>query len=95
MCVHHFICVFVRGRLLLCVQVHYIWCIKPNTAQRPNSLDELYLLNQMRCTGIMETIKIRKQGFASRKLFEEFVHRYKILFARGTVFTKQNAKSTS
>lgn len=37
------------------------------------------MLKQLRCTGVLETIRIRKEGYAVRIPFKEFVIRYHVL----------------
>ncbi|XP_071951291.1 unconventional myosin-XVI-like isoform X2 [Antedon mediterranea] len=55
---------------------HFVRCIKPNTTKKPDKFVPEYVIAQMRYTGIMETIRIRQQGFAMRITFEEFLSRY-------------------
>lgn len=45
---------------------HYIRCITPNSTKSSALFTEEKVLHQLRCTGIMETIKLRKAGFANR-----------------------------
>eukprot|EP01102_Stenamoeba_stenopodia_P002108 TRINITY_DN11872_c0_g1_i1.p1 TRINITY_DN11872_c0_g1~~TRINITY_DN11872_c0_g1_i1.p1 ORF type:complete len:1388 (+),score=341.30 TRINITY_DN11872_c0_g1_i1:151-4314(+) len=67
------------SRILASTDPHYIRCIKPCTESKPNAFNAAYVLNQMRCAGILETVKIRKAGFASRSTFEQFYYRYRVL----------------
>ncbi|XP_060063803.1 myosin-IIIb-like [Ylistrum balloti] len=58
---------------------HFIRCLKPNTNQSPNNFDSKLILSQLRSTGVLETTRIRKQGFPTRLPHHVFVDRYKLL----------------
>ncbi|XP_038079156.1 myosin-IIIb-like isoform X7 [Patiria miniata] len=60
-------------------QPHFVRCIKPNNDRVPGQFDEEKVLTQLRYTGVLETTRIRRQGFSHRILFQEFVARYKQL----------------
>jgi len=47
--------------------------------------DDKYVTAQLSYTGMLETTRIRKEGYAIRPTFEEFVERYKTLVARVTM----------
>ena len=51
----------------------------------PNKFDDKYVTTQLSCTGMLETTRIRKEGYAIRLTFEEFVERYKYLAAQVTM----------
>ena len=55
---------------------HYIRCVKPNVEKSPDSIDAQLVLEQLRYSGVLEAIKIRKQGFPFRPSHEEFFRRY-------------------
>ena len=57
----------------------YVMCIKPNSEKIPGNFESLDVLEQLISGGILETVKIRKQGYSIRKNFEEFFKRYKKL----------------
>ncbi|XP_077989266.1 myosin-IIIa-like [Glandiceps talaboti] len=58
---------------------HFIRCVKPNTAKSANKFDDQFILVQLRYCGMLETTRIRKQGYAIRQPFADFVNKYKIL----------------
>ena len=37
------------------------------------------VLNQLRYSGMMETVRIRRAGFPVRRIFDDFLHRYHVL----------------
>ncbi|XP_071709398.1 myosin-6-like [Rutidosis leptorrhynchoides] len=57
---------------------HYIRCVKPNNLLKPSIFENQNILNQLRCGGVMEAIRISMAGFPTRKPFKEFIHRFKI-----------------
>ena len=58
---------------------HYIRCIKPNNLNKPGIFENHNVLQQLRCGGVLEAIRIACAGFPSRRLFYEFVDRFGIL----------------
>ncbi|XP_059380324.1 myosin-IIIa isoform X2 [Carassius carassius] len=63
-------------------QPHFVRCIKPNNARQALKFDREKVLIQLRYTGILETAKIRRQGYSHRILFNNFIERYSILAFR-------------
>uniref|UniRef100_A0A669PQJ1 Myosin X n=1 Tax=Phasianus colchicus TaxID=9054 RepID=A0A669PQJ1_PHACC len=57
----------------------FIRCIKPNTEKAPNLFNPDVVLNQLRYSGMLETVKVRRAGFPIRCLFQDFLSRYKML----------------
>ena len=60
-------------------QPHFIRCIDPNGTKTPKLFLPHKVVEQLRYTGVLETCKIRKEGYSHRMLFEEFIERYKVL----------------
>uniref|UniRef100_A0A3P8SPF2 non-specific serine/threonine protein kinase n=1 Tax=Amphiprion percula TaxID=161767 RepID=A0A3P8SPF2_AMPPE len=60
-------------------QPHFVRCIKPNNDRHANKFDREKVLVQLRYTGVLETAKIRRQGYSHRILFANFIKRYYIL----------------
>uniref|UniRef100_A0AAQ6A804 Myosin X, like 1 n=1 Tax=Amphiprion ocellaris TaxID=80972 RepID=A0AAQ6A804_AMPOC len=57
----------------------FIRCIKPNMEKNPNVFSPEVVLNQLRYSGMLETVKIRRAGFPVRRTFKDFFSRYKII----------------
>lgn len=53
----------------------FVRCIKPNDQRQPKQFDPLKVVAQLRCSGVMETIRIRRNGYSHRLLFKEFINR--------------------
>ncbi|KAE8668077.1 Myosin-6 [Hibiscus syriacus] len=58
---------------------HYVRCVKPNNVLKPAIFENNNVLQQLRCGGVMEAIRISCAGFPSRKQFHEFIDRFAIL----------------
>lgn len=56
-------------------QPHFVRCIKPNDDRKALKFSQERVLVQLRSTGILETVRIRQQGYSHRIPFEEFVKR--------------------
>ena len=57
-------------------QPHFIRCIKPNSDKAPDSIDAKLVLEQLRYSGILDAVKIRKEGYPFRPSHNEFWKRY-------------------
>ncbi|XP_058879086.1 unconventional myosin-X-like isoform X1 [Acipenser ruthenus] len=63
----------------------FVRCIKPNTQKMPDQFDQSVVLNQLRYSGMLETVRIRRAGFPVRRNFLDFYTRYKVLMKNMTV----------
>ncbi|KAH9729014.1 Myosin-6 [Citrus sinensis] len=61
---------------------HYIRCVKPNNLLKPAIFENKNVLQQLRCGGVMEAIRISCAGYPTRKPFDEFVDRFGILASK-------------
>ncbi|KAI5621137.1 myosin-IIIb isoform X2, partial [Silurus asotus] len=61
---------------------HFVRCIKPNDDRQALSFCQERVMVQLRYTGILETVNIRRQGFSHRITFDDFVNRYYYLAFR-------------
>ncbi|CAL1262338.1 unnamed protein product [Larinioides sclopetarius] len=58
---------------------NFVRCIIPNHEKRAGKIDALLVLDQLRCNGVLEGIRICRQGFPNRIAFQEFRQRYELL----------------
>lgn len=60
-------------------QPHYIRCIKPNLKKAANVFAAGEVLKQLRYSGMMEAIRIRREGYALREPHQLFYNRFSVL----------------
>ncbi|KAI0507448.1 hypothetical protein KFK09_013573 [Dendrobium nobile] len=58
---------------------HFIRCIKPNRKQLPGMFDNDVVLEQLRCCGVLEVVKISRSGYPTRITHQQFAERYGFL----------------
>ncbi|XP_019173450.1 PREDICTED: myosin-17-like isoform X4 [Ipomoea nil] len=58
---------------------HYIRCVKPNNALKPSIFENLNVIHQLRCGGVLEAIRISCAGYPTRRTFYEFILRFGVL----------------
>lgn len=62
-------------------QPHYIRCIKPNLKKAFNQFSAGEVLKQLRYSGMMEAIRIRREGYALREPHQSFYNRFSVLLS--------------
>lgn len=63
---------------LKATEPHYIKCIKPNDGKVANVFEAPRAMSQLRYSGILEVVRIRREGFPVRINFKDFYTRYEI-----------------
>lgn len=58
---------------------HFVRCILPNHKKRAKQFSAPLVLDQLRCNGVLEGIRIARTGFPNRLPFSEFRQRYEVL----------------
>lgn len=74
---------------------HFIRCIKPNDKKSQSHFDRYKVALQLKYTGVLETIRIRQQGFSHRIPFATFLKQYSFLafgFNERVLATKENCR---
>uniref|UniRef100_UPI003AABF6A0 unconventional myosin-XV-like n=1 Tax=Centroberyx gerrardi TaxID=166262 RepID=UPI003AABF6A0 len=57
----------------------FVRCIKPNNNKEPGVFESELVSGQLRHSGVLETIRIRREGYPVRLPFDVFLFRYKSL----------------
>lgn len=70
----------------------FVRCIKSNADKMPNHFDDKLVLQQLRYTGMLETVRIRQSGYSVRLTFDEFIQHYRILLPKGLLSSKMDVK---
>ncbi|XP_053386580.1 myosin-IIIb-like isoform X4 [Mercenaria mercenaria] len=73
---------------------HFVRCIRPNEENVADQFDGKKVTTQLKYTGVLETTRIRREGYSHRIPFADFVNRYSLL-ALGQMGDLQPNKSGS
>lgn len=52
---------------------HFVRCLKPNSDKLSNNFDMQLVLDQVKCLGVLDTVRIRRLGYPIRYRFSDFV----------------------
>ena len=58
---------------------HYIRCLKPNDDLVPDRFDPKNIVEQLRCGGVLEAVRVSRAGYPTRYPHDVFMARYYIL----------------
>ncbi|KAG2537347.1 hypothetical protein PVAP13_9NG117300 [Panicum virgatum] len=58
---------------------HFIRCIKPNNLQLPAIYEQGLVLQQLKCCGVLEVVRISRSGYPTRMTHQKFARRYGFL----------------
>ncbi|CAF3797986.1 unnamed protein product [Rotaria sordida] len=57
----------------------FMRCLKPNQKKQAHLFDDTFVRAQLRYCGMLETTRIRKEGYSVRLSFDEFIQKYGLL----------------
>lgn len=63
---------------------HFVRCIKPNQEKKALKCNDEFMLKQLRYTGMLEAVRVRREGYAYRPYFSDFFNSYKGIAYRYT-----------
>lgn len=66
----------VLMKTIMSTSPHYIRCIKPNPTKEPQLFIKKEVMHQLRCGGVMESVRICCAGFPTRRPLEKFYDRF-------------------
>lgn len=58
---------------------HYVRCFKPNELRSNKHFNGESIMRQLKCSGVLETIRIRSGGYPNRRPYKDFIQRYLVL----------------
>ncbi|XP_037537916.1 unconventional myosin-VIIa [Nematolebias whitei] len=65
-------------KALSACQPFFIRCFKPNSCKQSEVFNRELCMRQLRYSGMLDTIRIRKLGYPVRHTFEDFLSRYRV-----------------
>ncbi|KAL3850779.1 hypothetical protein ACJIZ3_012661 [Penstemon smallii] len=98
-CQKHSVATKFKGQLFKLMQQlestrpHFIRCIKPNSKKIPGVFERDLVLEQLRCCGVLEVVRISRSGYPTRMTHQEFTRRYAFLIPENNAH--QDPLSTS
>ena len=60
-------------------EAHFVRCIIPNHMKKSGYLDDKLIVEQLKCNGVIEGIRIVRKGYPNRQTFSDFRQRYGLL----------------
>ncbi|XP_069505320.1 unconventional myosin-IXb isoform X3 [Ambystoma mexicanum] len=60
----------------------FIRCIRSNAEKMELYFDEALVLQQLRYTGMLETVRIRRSGYSAKYTFQDFMDQFKVLLPK-------------
>lgn len=79
--------------MLYLTNPHFVRCILPNNEKKQHCLQDALVLDQLRCNGVLEGIRITRKGYPNRVLYADFLKRYYFL-GKGIPRTTADVKPT-
>ncbi|XP_036089794.1 unconventional myosin-IXb isoform X5 [Rousettus aegyptiacus] len=60
----------------------FIRCIRSNAEKRELCFDDELVLQQLRYTGMLETVRIRRSGYSAKYTFQDFTEQFQVLLPK-------------
>ncbi|EED86775.1 predicted protein, partial [Thalassiosira pseudonana CCMP1335] len=73
---------------------HYVRCLKPNGLLVPDHFDPLMIVEQLRCAGVVEAVRVSRVGYPQRYSHSQFVSRYRTLGAEEMKKAARSSRKT-
>uniref|UniRef100_A0A9J7YNQ6 Myosin IXAb n=1 Tax=Cyprinus carpio carpio TaxID=630221 RepID=A0A9J7YNQ6_CYPCA len=62
---------------------YFVKCIRSNAEKLPLRFSDVLVLRQLRYTGMLETVRIRRSGYSVKYSFQDFAHHFRVLLPAG------------
>uniref|UniRef100_A0A8C2T698 Myosin IXA n=1 Tax=Coturnix japonica TaxID=93934 RepID=A0A8C2T698_COTJA len=69
---------------------YFVKCIRSNAEKLPLRFSDSLVLQQLRYTGMLETVRIRQSGYSCKYSFQDFVDHFHVLLPQGISPSKHN-----
>ncbi|XP_063311506.1 unconventional myosin-IXb isoform X4 [Pelobates fuscus] len=66
----------------------FIRCIRSNAEKREMTFDEALVIQQLRYTGMLETVRIRRSGYSAKYTYQEFADQFQVLLPKSSSLLK-------
>ncbi|XP_065133061.1 unconventional myosin-IXb isoform X3 [Paramisgurnus dabryanus] len=60
----------------------FVRCIRSNADKREMHFDDALVLQQLRYTGMLQTVRIRRSGYGAKFTFKEFIDQFRVLLPK-------------
>ncbi|KAM4707287.1 unconventional myosin-IXb isoform 2-T2 [Discoglossus pictus] len=67
----------------------FIRCIRSNAEKMEMTFDESLVLQQLRYTGMLETVRIRRSGYSAKYTYQDFTDQFQVLLPKSTLAPKE------
>ncbi|XP_038628931.1 unconventional myosin-IXb isoform X3 [Tachyglossus aculeatus] len=67
----------------------FIRCIRANAEKKELCFDEELVLQQLRYTGMLETVRIRRSGYSAKYTFQDFLDQFQVLLPKDASPSKE------
>ncbi|XP_074161787.1 unconventional myosin-IXb isoform X5 [Sminthopsis crassicaudata] len=67
----------------------FIRCIRSNAEKKELCFDEELVLQQLRYTGMLETVRIRRSGYSAKYTFQDFTDQFQVLLPKNAKPSKE------
>ncbi|CAJ0946475.1 unnamed protein product [Ranitomeya imitator] len=71
----------------------FIRCIRSNSEKMEMTFDEALVLQQLRYTGMLETVRIRRSGYSAKYTYQEFKDQFQVLLPKSSTALKETITS--
>ncbi|XP_041086325.1 unconventional myosin-IXb-like isoform X6 [Polyodon spathula] len=71
----------------------FIRCIRSNSEKMELRFDDALVLQQLRYTGMLETVRIRHSGYSAKYTFQEFVGQFRVLLPKNSCTSQEEVSA--
>ena len=72
---------------------HYVRCLTPNRAKLAGVFEPLTVLHQLRCSGLIDAVRVARQGHPSRLTHHAFLERYHCLAPHAAIAASSDSSA--